>query len=108
MEDIKVDKVEEVTTKVEDFWGKHNLGTRVGLITFIILLAIVILYPIFAPAKEIVVQGTTHLVSKEIPHYDKIVAIVSDLAFWAFAVVTVGANTLVKLADAWVKVKQVK
>jgi len=98
-------QIEEKIHQATDWWAEHNLGTRVSLITFTLLLIVVILYPMLAPAKEIVVKGVPHLVVKDIPHYDKIVGIVSDLAFWSFAVVTVGANTLLKLADAWIKVK---
>jgi len=102
------EKIEKGIKEYNDWWAKHNFGTRVSLFTFILLLIIVVLYPFLAPAKEVIVDGVTTLVTKDIKHYDLILSTVTNTAFWGFAVVTVGANTLVKLADAWAKVKSVK
>lgn len=99
------DKMKDGIKKYNDWWATHNFGTRVSLITFILMFIVVIAYPFLAPAKEVIVDGVTTLVTKDIKHYDLILKTVTDTAFWGFAVVTVGANTLVKLADAWVKVK---
>jgi len=100
-EDKTIDGIE----KYNDWWATHNFGTRISLITFILMFIIVIAYPFLVPAKEVIVEGVATLVTKNIEHYDLILKTVTDTAFWGFAVVTVGANSLVKLADAWVKVK---
>ena len=102
------EKVEEGIKKFDDWWAEHNFSTRFSIIVFILMFIIVALYPFLAPAKEVMVDGVKTLVSRDIKHYDLILKTVTDTAFWAFAAVTIGPNTLVKLADAWAKVKSVK
>jgi len=98
-------KIEEGIKKYNDWWSEHNFGTRVSLITSLILLTIVVMYPFFAPTKEIVLEGIPHLVTKDISHYEGILSVTSENMLWQFMVVTLGANTIVKVAEVWAKFK---
>lgn len=102
------DKIKDGIKKYNDWWAKYNFGTRISLMTSLILLVIVVIYPLLAPATEIVVKGVPHLVTKEIAHYDKIILAVSDNMLWQFMVVTLGANTIVKVAEVYTKYKASK
>lgn len=89
-------KTHKIPEKYNDFWAKHRLGTRISLVSFVLVYILTALLPFVWPALS---------TQKDIPSYDSLLSTTSETAFWAFAVVTVGANTLTHLADVWLKVK---
>ncbi len=95
--------------KVNDWYSKHNFGTRVALMSFlgmyILAVGTSVDYSMFSivdtnttePLKEVVkVASTTNI---------ELVKVVGYFAFGAMALVTLGDNALTKIGDIIVKVK---
>lgn len=87
----KNDVVEEVFIKNKDWWNKHNFGTRFSLMIFLFTFVAVVIYSVTNPEKASKIEN--------------VVSISGDLALYAFIIVSVGANTLVKLGELYVKAK---
>lgn len=105
---MEEDKVTKTIGKVQDWWSKHNFGTRVTLMVLLILTTIVILIPMIFPTYTVMVNGEAKEVIRTVPHYDIILPAIVQATAWAFVVVTIGPNTIGKVAEAWVKFKGTK
>jgi hypothetical protein len=77
--------LEKITKKYEDWWGRHNLTSRLSIFTFLILYVasvfIILFNPINATLAQVILNTTGYI------------ALVTILA------VIFGPNTIVKLAD---------
>jgi len=94
--------------KVNDWYSKHNFGTRVALFTFlgmyILAVGSSVDYSMFSSvdanttgiATETIKSSTTNL---------ELVKVVGYFAFGAMALITLGDNALTKIGDIIVKVK---
>jgi len=94
--------------KVNDWYSKHNFGTRFAMIIFILLYVIVVLSNVdFSPASDpettkVVVENTILVSNLEL------VKITGYFAFAAFLVITLGDNAVSKIGDIIVKIKGTK
>jgi len=102
------DKVLETVEKAQDWWSEHNFGTRITLVVFLIITFMVVVIPFISPTSTTVIDGKTVVVARDIPHYALILEASFEATLWAFIIVTVGPNTIGKIADAWVKYKGLK
>ena len=92
--------------KVNDWYSKHNFGTRVALFTFlgmyILAVGTSVDYSVFSAVD---VNTTVVETVKETSTNIKLVELVGYFAFGAMALVTLGDNALTKIGDIIVKVK---
>ena len=97
--------------EVNDWWHKHNIGTRTALIVFISMYIIVVLTSVeFTQpiAQTADVNGTQEMkVTVQTTDYE-LVKITGYFAFAAFLVITLGENALSKIGDIIVKYKEAK
>ena len=105
---MEVNKVEETIKKAQDWWGEHNFGTRITLMTLLILTTITVLVPILTPVAVVTLNGLETVVPRTIPHYESIISLIIQATAWAFVVVTVGPNTIGKVAEAWMQFRSGK
>jgi hypothetical protein len=77
----------------KDFWAKHNIGTRISLVTFILIYAVVAIYAMMFGVKA------------NDSVYTNILSTVSYIAFLGFAVVTLGVNGVKIVMDGIAKIK---
>jgi len=104
-------KDEEMVNKIakaQDWWSHHNFGTRVTLMVLLLLTTVTILVPIIFNTSTVLVNGIVTEVPRNIPNYDIILSSIVQSTAWAFVVVTVGPNTIGKVAEAWVNFKGAK
>jgi len=96
--------------KVNDWYSKHNFGTRVSLMIFlgmyILAVGTTIDYGVFIEndinaTKDIAETARTAAETTNI----ELVKVVGYFAFAAFAIVTLGDNALSKVGDIIVKIK---
>ena len=100
--------IEETIHKAQDWWATHNFGTRITLMTFLLLTFLIVLIPFMFPTMYTDVKGVNTEVARVIPHYALILTASIEATLWAFIIVTVGPNTIGKIAEAWVKYKGAK
>ena len=101
-------KIQETIEKAQDWWSRHNFGTRITLMTLLILTTITIIVPFVLPTTTHVIDNKTLEVARVIPHYNLILSAIVEATLWAFIIVTIGPNTIGKVAEAWVKYKGAK
>lgn len=93
--------------KVNDWYSKHNFGTRVALFTFLGMYILAVGTSVEYGAFSMVDMNTTGVAQtvKETSTNIKLVELVGYFAFGAMALVTLGDNALTKIGDIIVKVK---
>lgn len=79
--------------KVDDWWAKHNIGTRFALVTMLALYACLIFVYLHNPAIANIVA---------------VLEIVGWISFSSFITVTLGVNGLDKIKDIILAVKTKK
>jgi len=96
----QTDKMLTAFQKVNDWYSKHNFGTRVALFTFlgmyILAVGTSVDYSVFATVD---VNSTVVQTVKETSTNIKLVELVGYFAFGAMALVTLGDNALTKIGD---------
>lgn len=95
--------------KVNDWYSKHNFGTRLALFSFlgmyILAVGTSVDYTVFTSIDANVTQ-TLATTAKVASGTDiELVKIVGYFAFGAMALVTLGDNALTKIGDILVKIK---
>ena len=87
MEGVKKIAEKQVTNLAghyEDFWGRHNLTTRIGILLFVLIYAVTVMGIMFTTIDptiaKILLDSTSYV------------------AFLSIAMVILGSNTIVKIA----------
>ena len=94
--------------KVNDWYSKHNFGTRMALFTFlgmyVLAVGTSVDYTMFSSTDINVTEAVTTVKEASTTNIE-LVKIVGYFAFGAMALVTLGDNALTKIGDIIVKVK---
>ncbi len=99
--------------KVNDWYARHNFGTRLSMMVFLGMYVMVVAtnvdYTIFASidenATKIITETAKEATNPTNPANLELVKIVGYFAFGAMMLVTLGDNALTKVGDIIVKVK---
>jgi hypothetical protein len=97
--------------KVDDWYSRHNFGTRFAMFTFLFMYIIVILSSVdFSTATVATDANTTTEVVKATAQTTDLalVKITGYFAFAAMVLITLGENSLSKIGDILVKYKEAK
>lgn len=106
---VKTDKTLTAFQKVNDWYSKHNFGTRVALFTFlgmyILAVGTSVDYTMFSMADTNTTEAVVTVAKEASTTNIELVKVVGYFAFGAMALVTLGDNALTKIGDIIVKVK---
>ena len=94
--------------KVDDWYAKHNFGTRFAMFTFLFMFIIVVLTSVdFSTTTAVDVNGTVEAATAQNPNLE-LVKITGYFAFAAMVLITLGENSLAKIGDIIVKYKEAR
>ena len=84
-------KIEDVENKVVDFWDKHNLTTRIVIVTFLVLLSATV---------AVGLRG-----GSEIKYFEAILDTLNTSILWLTLAVIAGVNSTRHILNAIIKYK---
>jgi len=96
--------------KVDDWYAKHNFGTRLSMMVFIgmyiLVVASTVDYSVFESIDSNATKAVTEtLATNANPSNLELVKIVGYFAFGAMILITLGDNALTKIGDIIIKLK---
>ena len=81
---VDFNQVEKYKKVVDDFWGKHNLTTRIITLSSTLLLIILVIIDI---------------TGKNIPNFDLIFKTLADMVLYITLVIIIGVNGATKILE---------
>ena len=96
--------------KVNDWYSKHNFGTRISLLVFlgmyILVVGTTVDYSVFTSTDLNSTQPIVETIKNNVDSSKiELVKVIGYFAFAAFTIVTLGDNALTKIGDIIVRVK---